>query len=118
MTYWNYDMRDKIDQRWDAILQKTFPDSTKWGAAVYFYDGKLELIEINKISDYSVNKSTWTHYAQILFTDDNTWEVHQLFKGEKENEMWIYCYYKKFADAAKLIASGRLDNMKPIKIYE
>ena len=109
----------------DAILQRIFPDNNKWGACPYFENGKLDFIEINKLSDVTQKGETWTHYATIgryKSKDENNgefWEVYSQFNGKLEDEMWIYGYYKYFKGACHCAASESFLNKtrKPIKIY-
>lgn len=107
----------------DAILQRIFPDNKKWGACPHFENGKLAFVEINKLSDLTPNGgATWTHYATIgRYTSDDEnndkWEVYSQFNGEKENELWVFAYYKNFGNAAWCVAKGGIEKLKPIKKY-
>ncbi len=121
MKYYNYEQFKQMKKKafnWkiDGILNKYFDDT--FGADVLCdMNGNVDTIEICKLSDVSVNSETWTHYANIVLWDDGTWEVNSQFNGEREDEMWVYVYYKRFADACKCVANGKFENMKPIKIY-
>lgn len=129
MRYYNYELLDKMNakdfnRKLDGVLQKYFPDNEKWGASVLFdpSNDNADLIEICKLSDVTQNGATWTHYATIgLYKsmDDNNkqyWEVYSQFNGEKEDELWIFAYYKNFGDAVRRVAKG-IEGLKPIKIY-
>lgn len=129
MIYYNYEQLNKMkakafNKRLDGVLQKYFPDNDKWGADVLFdpSNDNADLIEICKLSDVTQNGETWTHYATIgLYKsmDENNkqyWEVYSQFNGEKEDELWIFAYYKNFGDAVRRVAKG-IENLKPIKIY-
>lgn len=129
MRYYNYELLDKMiakafNRKLDGVLQKYFPDNDKWGASVLFdpSNDNADLIEICKLSDVTQNGATWTHYATIgLYKsmDDNNkkyWEVYSQFNGEKEDELWIFAFYKNFGDAVRRVAKG-IEGLKPIKIY-
>lgn len=129
MRYYHYEQTRKMKAKafnWklDGVLQKYFPDNDKWGADVLFdpSNDNADLIEICKLSDVTQNGETWTHYATIgLYKsmDDNNkqyWEVYSQFNGEKEDELWIFAYYKNFGDAVRRVAKG-IEGLKPIKIY-
>lgn len=125
MVYYNSDMAKWMKgTKYNETLQKYFPDNNKWGGCAYF-DGEknLEFVEINKLSNVTPKGSaTWTHYATIGFytsdDDDNgKWEVYSQFNGEKENELWVFGYYKNFASAVKRVKNG-IEKLKPIKVYE
>lgn len=121
MRYYSYEMSKRLQRTHiDDVLQKHFPDSKAWGCSVFFDEYKnVELIEICKLTchDMRGDSVTWTFYAQLQKMDDGKWEVNELFKGEKEDEMWIYGYYTRFADAVRCVASGKFRKMKPIKKY-
>lgn len=121
MRYFNYEMAKRMkDTKFDEALQKYFPDSDQWGACVYFTrDKNVDFVEINTLTNASINGATWTHFANIQNTGEGTWEVYTLFNGDKEDEMWIYGYYKHFKAACHCAASDSLRNKtrKPIKIY-
>lgn len=129
MRYYHYEQSDKMkanafNRKLDGVLQKYFPDNDKWGANVLFdpSNDNADLIEICKLSDVTQNGATWTHYATIgLYKsmDANNkqyWEVYSQFNGEKEDELWIFAYYKNFGDAVRRVAKG-IEGLKPIKIY-
>lgn len=127
MIYFNTDqyasMKANSDNlKLDAILQRIFPDNKKWGACPFFENGKLDFIEINKLSDLTPKGgATWTHYATIgRYTSDDDdngkWEVYSQFNGEKEDELWVFAYYKNFGNAAWCVAKG-IEKLKPIKKY-
>lgn len=121
MKYYNYSQYEQMKKKafnWKiyGILEKYFGDG--FGASVLFDEnGNVENIEICKLSDVTVNGATWTHYANIALWDDGTWEINSQFNGEREDEMWVFGYYKRFANACKCVANGKFENMKPIKIY-
>ena len=129
MRYYHYEQTRKMkakafNKRLDGVLQKYFPDNDKWGADVLFdpTNDNADLIEICKLSDVTQKGETWTHYATIgLYKsmDENNkqyWEVYSQFNGEKEDELWIFAYYKNFGDAVRRVAKG-IEGRKPIKIY-
>lgn len=127
MQYFHYEQHAfmngcKENKKLDDVLQKYFPENDKWGACVLFNQGKVETIEINKLSDVTQKGSTWTHYASIGVYQSNDsndgqyWEVYSQFNGEKEDELWIFGYYKKFGDAVRRVKLG-IEKLKPIKIY-
>lgn len=124
MKYYNYEqvakMSEKANFKYDAVLSAYFDDEKiKYGLNVLFDEkGDVELIEVCKLFNITQNGETWTHYANIQRKDDDgTWEVNEQFKGQNEDEMWVYAYYKRFADACKCVATGKFKKMKPIKIY-
>lgn len=129
MRYYHYEQTKKMkakafNKRLDGVLQKYFSDNDKWGADVLFDPSNdiADLIEICKLSDVTQKGETWTHYATIgLYKsmDENNkqyWEVYSQFNGEKEDELWIFAYYKNFGDAVRRVAKG-IEGLKPIKIY-
>lgn len=129
MRYYHYEQTRKMkakafNKRLDGVLQKYFPDNDKWGADVLFdpTNDNADLIEICKLSDVTQKGETWTHYATIgLYKsmDENNkqyWEVYSQFNGEKEDELWIFAFYKNFGDAVRRVAKG-IEGLKPIKIY-
>jgi hypothetical protein len=107
--------------REDAILQRYFGDSRKWGANIIFDEyGKIDICEICRLSDVTIDGATWTHYANILcMLRDKNWEVNEQFKGEREDEMWIYGQYTTFARAVRNLATRGTSEQKrkPIEIY-
>ena len=123
MQYYHHEqftqMKTKAsNKKLDVVLQKHFPQNNKWGANVLFdEDGYIDTIEICKLSDVTLKGATWTHYATISLYDDGTWEVFSQFNGTMEDELWVFAYYKRFADACKCIANGKFKTMKPIKTY-
>lgn len=122
MQYYHHEQFTQIktkasNKKLDVILQKHFPQN-KWGANVLFdEDGYIDTIEICKLSDVTLKGATWTHYATISLYDDGTWEVFSQFNGATEDELWVFAYYKRFADACKCVANGKFKTMKPIKTY-
>lgn len=128
MKYYHSEQRAKMVKKagnWklDGILQKYFPDDYKWGASVLFDEqGNVELIEICKLSEVTQKSETWTHYDSIGIYKSNDanngqyWEVYSQFNGEKEDELWIFAYYKNFGDAVRRVKLG-IEKLKPIKIY-
>lgn len=121
MRYFNYDMAKRMQGTPEnEALQKYFPDSDKWGACVYFTrDKTVDFVEINTLTNSSINGATWTHFCNIQNTGEGTWEVNTQFNGKLEDEMWIYGYYKYFKGACHCAASESFLNKtrKPIKIY-
>ena len=124
MKYYNYEQYTQMKKKaWNwklyAVLDAYFDEeSDDYGIKVLFDEkGNAELFEVCKLSNVTQNGATWTHYANIQLADDGTWEVNEQFKGKNEDEMWVYAYYKRFADACKCIATGKFKKMKPIKIY-
>ncbi len=121
MRYFNYDMAKRMQGTPEnEALQKYFPDSDKWGACVYFTrDKTVDFVEINTLTNSSINGATWTHFCNIQNTGEGTWEVNTQFNGKLEDEMWIYGYYKYFKGACHCAASESFRNKtrKPIKIY-
>ena len=120
MLYWSYEMNDKVDVKTNELLQKHFP-TKEWGCDIDFENDKVCRIGIDKVVCNGTGRhhdgQTWTHYANIQLWDDGTWEVNSQFMGEKEDEMWVYAYYKRLADAVKCVATGKFETMKPIKVY-
>jgi len=119
MRYFNYDMAKRMQGTPEnEALQKYFPDSDKWGACVYFTrDKTVDFVEINTLTNSSINGATWTHFCNIQNTGEGTWEVNTQFNGKDENELWVFKYYSRFADACRCIANGKFKTMKPIKIF-
>ena len=128
MRYFNYSQAKRMitpfNWNLDGVLQRYFPDNNKWGADVIFdiEDNHADVIEICKLSDVTRKGETWTHYATIgryKSLDANNkqyWEVYSQFNGEKEDELWIFAYYKNFGDAVRRVFKG-IERLKPIKIY-
>lgn len=100
-----------------CLLDKYFTDDFGVSCVCFDKDGNVDTISIDRLSNVTVNSATWTYHASITRWDDGTWEVSEQFKGEGEDELWIYGYYKRFADACKCIATGKFKRMKPIEIY-
>ena len=119
MRYFNYDMAKRMQGTPEnEALQKYFPDSDKWGACVYFTrDKTVDFVEINTLTNSSINGATWTHFCNIQNTGEGTWEVNTQFNGKLEDEMWIYGYYKSFANAVRNLATKGTKDRKPIKIW-
>lgn len=120
MRYYNYDMAKRmVGTAFDSALQHYFPNNDEWGVCVYFTREKdVDFMEICKLSNVSVNGATWTHYANIQRADSGRWEVNTQFNGEKEDEMWIFAYYKHFRVACHCIASNGFKTRKPKYIYK
>ena len=124
MKYYSYEQQDKMRKEIDAVLQKYFSEDD-WGADVIIEnDGRVYNIAILKVKTEPVvrygartTSYTWTHHANICPTDDGKWEVNTQFNGEKENEMWVYKKYARFADACKCVATSAFKNMKVIAKY-
>lgn len=128
MYYYHYEQRAKMlanesNKKLDDVLNKYFADRTKWGACVLFDEhGKVETIEINKLSDVTQKGETWTHYASIGVYKSNDanngqyWELYSQFNGEKEDELWVLGYYKDFGHAVRRVSLG-IEKLKPIRVY-
>ena len=104
----------------DAILQRYFNDSSRWGANIIFNeDGTIDNCEICRLTDVTLDGATWTHYANILNYGEGRWEVNEQFKGEGQDEMWIYGHYKTFTRAVRNLATKGTSEAKrkPIDIY-
>lgn len=110
-------LSNKHNLKYDAVLSAYF-DKDKFGVNVFFnFDDNADMFEICLLSDVTLNSATWTHYAHITLCENGTYEVCSQFNGEKENELWVYAYYKRFADACRCVANGKFKKMKPIKKY-
>lgn len=122
MIYYHHEQKEKMlsnpcNKKLDAVLQKNFPENDKWGACIIFDErGFADTIEINKLSDFTQHRETWTHYATIGKYDDCTWELFSQFNGKNENELWTFGYYKNFGDAVRRVKLG-IEKLKPIKKY-
>jgi len=118
MRYYNYDMQKMLPQNIQDTLQKYFP-TNDFGVSCVLDNLKCEidLITIDRCNGSVTGKTTWTHYANIQRTGDNTWELNEQFKGENEQEMWVYGYYKSFATAVRNLAMKGTKNRKPIKKF-
>lgn len=111
-------LQNANNKKLNDILEKYFGDNKKWGANVLFDEHyNADVIEICKLTDVSINGSTWTHYAHITRCGGKGWEVSSQFNGKDEDELWVYAYYKRFADACRCVSAGKFSKMKPIKIY-
>ena len=121
MVYWNASEAKRMPVVMDAVLQKYFPEKT-WGAIPLINErGEVELVTIDKV-EYTGGgrhgeEMTWTHYANLQRTDEGTWELNEQFKGENEQEMWIYGNFKTFGAAVRNLATKGTKDRKPIKIY-
>lgn len=121
MVYWCASEAEKVPSKIDRVLQFYFPDRT-WGAIpLVNSEGVVELITIDKVTytggGRHGDESVWTHFANIQNTGDGWWEVNTQFMGDGHDEMWVYAYYRRFADAVKFVASGKFMKKKPIKKY-
>lgn len=121
MVYWNVSEAERMPVVMDAVLQKYFPEKT-WGAIPLINkDGVVELITIDKVvytgGGRHGDETMWTHYANIQLYDGDVWELNEQFKGKDEDEMWIYGYYKYFANAVRNLATKGTKDRKPIKIW-
>ena len=120
MRYYNYDMQRVLPQKMQDTLQKYFPEKT-WGATSLVTNGEVELVTIEKVvytgGGRHGDEMIWTHYANLQRTDDDMWELNEQFKGENEQEMWIYGYFKTFGAAVRNLATKGTKDRKPIKIY-
>lgn len=119
MIYYNFKQQEKMQDefaKFDDVLQKYFPENDKWGANVLFdLNGEIDLIEICKLEDYSINGAMWIHYCNIQ-RDGGEWELNAQFYGEKEDEMWILGRYSTFGWCVR-VASNGIEGKKPIEIY-
>ena len=121
MVYWSASEAERMPVVMDAVLQKYFPEKT-WGAIPLINkDGVVELVTIDKV-EYTGggrhgDETKWTHYANIQLYDGDVWELNEQFKGKNEDEMWIYGYYKSFANAVRNLATKGTKDRKPIKIW-
>lgn len=122
MRYYNYDMQRELPQNMRDSLQKYFP-TNDFGVSLVLDNlaGDVDLVSIDKVVRNGEGKhhdnETWTHYANLQRTDDGTWELNEQFKGENEQEMWIYGYFKTFGAAVRNLATKGTKDRKPIKIY-
>ena len=129
MIYYRHKQKEKMlsnpcNKKLDAVLQKNFPENDKWGACIIFDQrGFADTIEINKLSEVTQNGETWTHYATIgLYkshqeSEDEYWEVYSQFNGKDENELWVFKYYSRFADACRCVSTGAFRKLTPILKY-
>ena len=118
MRYYNYDMQRELPQNMRDSLQKYFP-TNDFGVSLVLDNlaGDIDLVTIDRCEGSVTGKTTWTHYANLQRTDDGTWELNEQFKGENEQEMWIYGYFKTFGAAVRNLATKGTKDRKPIKIY-
>lgn len=121
MRYFNRNMQEKLRGQFssfDNVLQKTFPENDKWGASILFTNSghAIDLVEICSLSEVTLNKAKWTHYAQIIAMANGEWEVSRRFMGDNEDEMWIYGTFKRFSNAVKFVSS-KLHNALPKDKY-
>lgn len=122
MRYYNYDMLMEFPQNMRDSLQKYFP-TNDFGVSLVLHNlaGDIDVVTIDKVVCNGEGKhhdnETWTHYANLQRTDDGTWELNEQFKGENEQEMWIYGYFKTFGAAVRNLAKKGTKDRKPIKIY-
>lgn len=119
MIYYTYEQAKAVPMQMDIVLQKYFP-TNEWGCNVLVnLEGVCELFEICKVEHDAIkrDRQIWTHYANIQWCDKDGWELNEQFKGEHENEMWIYGYFKTFGAAIRNLANKGTINRKPIKIY-
>lgn len=124
MIYYHHEQREKMKAKgfnWklDGFLQKYFPENDKWGACVYFdKDENLDFVEINKLSEVTQHGATWTHYATIGWSSERgKWEVYTQFNGKNEDELWVFGYYSRFADACRCVSTGAFRKLTPILKY-
>lgn len=122
MIYFNSEQQKLIPQSFDSALQQYFP-TRDFGVALVLQDdnGDIELVSIDKVTwtggGRHGDEQIWTHYANIQKTDDGRWEINEQFKGENEDMMFVYAYYKKFAGAVHNLALQGTENRIPIKVY-
>lgn len=117
MRYYSYDMKRSLPQSMQASLQKHF-HTNDFGVSCVLDNlaGEIDLVTIDRCTDEG-SKTTWTHYANLQRADDGRWELNEQFKGESEQEMWIYGYFKTFGAAVRNLATKGTKDRKPIKIY-
>lgn len=119
MQYYNNENRKEIGERNDATLQRYFPGNNFGVSNAWCNeDGKVEHITIDKCSGNPIGIVLWTHYANIEYLYNKGWEVNTQFNGENKDEMWIYKYFSRFADAVRFVASGKIEKSHPIEIYK
>lgn len=122
MRYYHPEQREKMTSKmhnlkFDAVLKAYFDDD-RFGINAFFnYDDNADMFEVCLLGGITLNSATWEHYAHITLCDDGRWEVCSQFNGENEDELWVYAYYKRFADACRCVATGKFEKMKPIKKY-
>lgn len=118
MRYYNYDIQKMLPTQMQEALQKHFP-TNDFGVSIVLDNlaGEIDVISVDKCDGSVTGKTTWTHYANLQKCSDGSWEVNSQFKGESEREMWIYKYFKRFADAVRYIASGGIEKDEPIGVY-
>jgi len=134
MIYYLHEQKEKMlsnpcNKKLDAVLQKNFPENDKWGVNVLFDNVKnADTIEICRLSDYKVigrvagssgrESETWTHYATIGWSSEHgKWEVYTQFNGKDKNELWVFKYYSRFADACRCVSTGAFRKLTPILKY-
>lgn len=121
MIYYSASVAERMPVVMDTVLQKYFPEKI-WGAIPLInVRGNVDLVTIDKVEYTGGGKhhdeSEWTHYANLERTDNGTWELNEQFKGENEQEMWIYGYFKTFGSAVRNLATKGTKDRKPIKIF-
>lgn len=134
MKYYHYEQRALMCGSVDNLplhrtLEKYFPDNYEWGVNVLFDNlNNADTIEICRLSDYKVigrvagssgrESETWTHYATIgRCSERGKWEVYSQFNGKDENELWVFKYYSRFADACRCVSTGAFRKLTPILKY-
>ena len=121
MKYYTYEQYKEIPSKMDETLQKYLP-TNNWGCVVLMnLEGVCEHIEVCTVARTGGGRhgdeELWTHYANLALCGDGKWEVNEQFKGEKENEMWVYGTYKSFGAAVRNLATIGTKNRKPVEIF-
>ena len=118
MRYYDYDMIRTLPEKMQSVLEKYFP-TREFGVSLVLANlaGDIDLVSIDRCNDIDSRTTNWSHYANLQRTDNGLWEVNEQFKGNNEQEMWIYGYYKSFGAAVRNLATRGTNNRKPIKIY-
>lgn len=139
MIYYNPEIKKLLQKKngvIDDILRKHLGDGHKYGIAEVITTPQtthIEQIVIDKISDYSVNGATWTHYASIIRGEDG-WTLEEFYipidekfckKWGDEYRQWIgtqqtavnvYCTRKYLASLMKdLMKNGTSANCRKAK---
>ena len=118
MRYFSQQTENALPQEMREVLEKYFP-TNDYGVGLVANNAKedIDLISIDRCKDECDGGTTWTHYANLQRTDKNGWEINEQFKGDREDEMWIYGIYSSFGRAVRNLATQGTANRKPIQIY-
>lgn len=119
MRYINHTQEKRMLTRHEhKVLQTYFPENDWFGADVDFLGLLIYRVTIYDLSNVTINSTTWTHCANIQWLEkEMKWEVNTQFNGEKEDEMWVYRTFTRFADACRYVARKQYLKDKPIAIY-